>query len=99
MLSDGVNLLHGNTHIARKTQELLQNWEIRSHFPPFSLDSAPHLGSKHLSGIRFSSDSDVKTAAKNWINGQGREFYQDGFNKSVLRSDKCLNRFGDHVEK
>ncbi|GBM22125.1 hypothetical protein AVEN_266484-1 [Araneus ventricosus] len=64
MLSDGVILLQGNTHTARKTQELLQKFkfEVCSH-PPYSPDLAPNLGSKHLSGTRFSSDSDVKTAA------------------------------------
>ncbi|GBN73926.1 hypothetical protein AVEN_117484-1 [Araneus ventricosus] len=47
---------------------------------------------EHLTGTRFSSDSDVKTAAENNPNGQGRGFYQVGLNKLVLRSDKCLNR-------
>ncbi|GBL74527.1 hypothetical protein AVEN_235455-1 [Araneus ventricosus] len=54
---------------------------------------------EHLSGIRFSSDSDVETAAENWLNGQGRDFYHAGLNKLVLRSDKRLNRFGDYEEK
>ncbi|GBM77286.1 hypothetical protein AVEN_205626-1 [Araneus ventricosus] len=33
MLSDGVILLHDNTHNASKTQELLRKfkWEVRSH--------------------------------------------------------------------
>ncbi|GBO32132.1 hypothetical protein AVEN_52177-1 [Araneus ventricosus] len=52
-----------------------------------------------LSGIGFSTGSDVKTAAKNWFNGQGSDFYPAGLNKLVLRSDKFLNRFGDYVEK
>ncbi|GBM24269.1 hypothetical protein AVEN_22595-1 [Araneus ventricosus] len=62
MLSDGVILLHDNTHIASKTQKLLQKfkWKVRSH-PQYSPDSAPNLNSKHLSGTRFSSNSDVKT--------------------------------------
>ncbi|GBN95542.1 hypothetical protein AVEN_86118-1 [Araneus ventricosus] len=60
-----------------------------------TLDVAPNLGSKHLSGTRLSSNSDVKTAAEDWLNGQGRDFYQAGLNKLILRSDKCLNRFGD----
>ncbi|GBN25991.1 hypothetical protein AVEN_253102-1, partial [Araneus ventricosus] len=36
MLSDGVILLHDNTHISRKTQELLQKfkWEVWSPPPP-----------------------------------------------------------------
>ncbi|GBN54086.1 hypothetical protein AVEN_33575-1 [Araneus ventricosus] len=38
--------------------------------PPYSLDLSPNLGSKHLSGTRFSSKGDVKTAAENWLNGQ-----------------------------
>ncbi|GBO15586.1 hypothetical protein AVEN_169752-1, partial [Araneus ventricosus] len=69
MLSDGVILLHVNTHSARKTQELLRKfkWEIWNH--PYTSDSAPILGSKHLSGTRFSSESDVKTVAENWLNG------------------------------
>ncbi|GBN19362.1 hypothetical protein AVEN_49242-1 [Araneus ventricosus] len=94
MSSDGVILLHDNIHTARKTQELLQKfkWE-------YSLDLAPNLGSKHLFGTKFSSNSDVKTAAENSLNGQGRDFYQAGLNKLVLRSDKCLNRFDDYVEK
>ncbi|GBN31486.1 hypothetical protein AVEN_33003-1 [Araneus ventricosus] len=35
MLSDGVILLHDNTHTARKTQELLRKfkWEVWSHTP------------------------------------------------------------------
>ncbi|GBN24038.1 hypothetical protein AVEN_242398-1 [Araneus ventricosus] len=76
MLSDGVILLHVNTHVSRKTQELLQKfkWEVWSH-PSYSSGLAPNLGSTHLSGTRFSSNSDVKTAAENWINGQGRDLY------------------------
>ncbi|GBM03750.1 hypothetical protein AVEN_134965-1 [Araneus ventricosus] len=102
MLSDGVILLHDNTHIARKTQELLQKfkWKVWSHPPrPYSPDLVPNLSSKHLYRTRFSLGSNMKTAAKNWINGQGRDFYQAGLKKLVLRSDKCLNRFGDYVEK
>ncbi|GBO19805.1 hypothetical protein AVEN_247369-1 [Araneus ventricosus] len=100
MWSDGAILLHDNTHTAPKTQELLQRlkWEVWSHLP-CSPDLTPNLGSKHLSGTRFSSDSEVKTAAENWLKGQGRDFYQSRLNKLVLRSDKCLNRFGNNVEK
>ncbi|GBN00211.1 hypothetical protein AVEN_213896-1 [Araneus ventricosus] len=100
MLSDGVILLHGNTITSRKTQELLRKfkWEVWNH-PPYSPDSAPNLCSKHLSGTRFSSESDVKTVAENSLNGLGRDFCQAWLTKLVLRSDKCLNIFGDYVEK
>ncbi|GBN40662.1 hypothetical protein AVEN_73343-1 [Araneus ventricosus] len=67
--------------------------------PPYSPDLAPNLSSKHLSGTNFSSNSDVKTAAANWLNGQGRNFYRTGLNKLVLSSDKCQNRFGHYEEK
>ncbi|GBM05784.1 hypothetical protein AVEN_263-1 [Araneus ventricosus] len=62
--------------------------------PPYSPDMAPNLGSKHLSGTRFFSNSDVKTAVENWLDMQGRDFYQ----AVVLRLDKCLNIFDDYVE-
>ncbi|GBN71334.1 hypothetical protein AVEN_190769-1 [Araneus ventricosus] len=69
MLSECVILMHDNTHAARKTQELLRKfkWEVWSH--PYSPDSVPNLGSKYLSGTRFSSESDVKTVIENWLNG------------------------------
>ncbi|GBM23448.1 hypothetical protein AVEN_181567-1 [Araneus ventricosus] len=63
--------------------------------PSYSPNLAPNLGSKHLSGTRFSSDSDAKTAVENC----GRDFCQAGLNKLVLRSDKCLNTCYDYVEK
>ncbi|GBO30838.1 hypothetical protein AVEN_174961-1 [Araneus ventricosus] len=83
MLSDGVILLPDNTHTARKTQELLLKLkrEIWS-YPIYSSDLAPNLGSKHLSGTRFSSKSDAKTAAEKC----GRDVYQARLNKLLLRS-------------
>ncbi|GBO33377.1 hypothetical protein AVEN_36527-1 [Araneus ventricosus] len=56
-------------------------------------------GSKYSSGTRLSSSSDAKTAIKNRLNGQGRDFYQAGLNWLVLRSNKCLNRFDDYMEQ
>ncbi|GBM47835.1 hypothetical protein AVEN_5211-1 [Araneus ventricosus] len=98
MLSDGVVLPRDNTHTARKTQELLQKFKCKSGATSIQARFAPNLGSKHLSGAKFSSNSDVKTTAQNWFNGQGRDFFQSWLNKFVL-SDKCLNRFGDYVGK
>ncbi|GBN78642.1 hypothetical protein AVEN_26071-1 [Araneus ventricosus] len=86
MLSDGAILLHDSTHTARKTEELLRkfSWEVWSHPPPYSPDSETNLGSKHLSGTSFFSESDVKTVAENWLNGQGV------ISAKLVRSDKCL---------
>ncbi|GBM56046.1 hypothetical protein AVEN_34742-1 [Araneus ventricosus] len=55
----------------------------------------PNLGSKHLSGTRFSSNIDVKTTAENCES----DVYHAGLNKLVLCSDKCPNRFGEYVDK
>ncbi|GBN78647.1 hypothetical protein AVEN_161098-1 [Araneus ventricosus] len=91
MLSDGVIFLHNNTHTARKTQELLQKfkWEVWSH-PSYSPDSAPNLCSKHLSGTKSSSDSDMKSAAGNWLNGQGRDIYQAGSYEEIKISPHTI---------
>ncbi|GBM01665.1 hypothetical protein AVEN_271923-2-1, partial [Araneus ventricosus] len=45
MLSDGVILLHDNTHNDSKTQELLQKfkWGVWSH-PPYRADLSPNMG-------------------------------------------------------
>ncbi|GBN66556.1 hypothetical protein AVEN_15360-1 [Araneus ventricosus] len=53
---------------------------------------------EQLSGTRFFSNSDVKTAAENWLNGKLRDFNQAWFKKLVLRTDECLNSFDDYVE-
>ncbi|GBO02015.1 hypothetical protein AVEN_179848-1 [Araneus ventricosus] len=57
----------------------------KSGATPYIPDSASNLGSKHLSGTRFSSENCAKTAAENWLNGQGRDFYQAG-----LTSSSCV---------
>ncbi|GBM66275.1 hypothetical protein AVEN_235778-1 [Araneus ventricosus] len=94
MLSDGVILLHEFKNCCKSS-----SGKSGALPPPCSPDSAPNLSSKHLSGIIFSLNSDVKTAVENWQNGQGRDFKQSGLNQLVVRSDKCLNRFSDYVEK
>ncbi|GBM87095.1 hypothetical protein AVEN_194090-1 [Araneus ventricosus] len=55
----------------------------------------------HLYATRFSSGSDVKTAAENWLNRQGRDFCQAGLNSELLAIDVVLEtimsegNFGD----
>ncbi|GBO33829.1 hypothetical protein AVEN_97712-1 [Araneus ventricosus] len=97
MLGDGVILLHDNIHTARKTEELLRNLEHL--LPTHSPDSAPNLGSKHLSGGSFSSESVAKTVLEKLAQLTGLDFCHAGLNKLVRRSDKCLNRCDDYVEK
>jgi histone-lysine N-methyltransferase SETMAR len=108
LLTTGVLLLNNNTrpHIATAIQQLLQRfrWTVLEHLP-YSPDLAPsdlHLFpalKDHLSGHKFSSDNDVKTAVTKWLKSQGTEFYEAGINKLVPRQDKCLSLGGDYVEK
>ncbi|GBM29975.1 hypothetical protein AVEN_167449-1 [Araneus ventricosus] len=42
-------------------------------------------------------NSDVKTAAENWLNGQRRDFYQAGLVKLFLCSENAYIGFGDYV--
>ncbi|GBM12179.1 hypothetical protein AVEN_20991-2 [Araneus ventricosus] len=83
-----------------KFKNLLQKFKWKVWIPP---PIQPRFGTQSgfqtLSGTRFSSDSDVKTAAENRLNRRRRYFYPAGLNKLILPSDKCLNRFGDYVEK
>ncbi|GBN23016.1 hypothetical protein AVEN_141954-1 [Araneus ventricosus] len=79
MLSGGVILLPDNTHTARKTQELLQKfkWEVWSHPHTAQIWLTIWIPNTYLEqGV--SSDSDAKTAAENWINEKGRDFYTAG---------------------
>ncbi|GBM15436.1 hypothetical protein AVEN_139186-1 [Araneus ventricosus] len=70
MLSDGLIPLHDNTNTARTTQEMQRKfkWEFRTTL--LQLRFGTHLCSRHLSGEKFSSESDVKTVVENWLNGQ-----------------------------
>ena len=108
LISTGVILLHDNAtpHTAAQMREWLERykWEVLSH-PPYSPDLVPSdfylFGplKRHLSGQTFTTDADCETAVKQWLSSNVRQFYQDGIIALVTRWDKCLNRFGDYVEK
>ncbi|GBO37670.1 hypothetical protein AVEN_214236-1 [Araneus ventricosus] len=55
-----------------QNSRITEDVQVGSLEPPplHNPDSASNLGSKHLSGTRFSSESDIKTVAENWLNGQ-----------------------------
>lgn len=108
MLTDGVVLLHDNatSHTARVTSSLLEQfrWEVLPH-PPHSPDLAPsdyHLFpflKGWLGGQRFDDDEELISAVNNWFQNQAAEWYNIGIENLVSRWDKCLNRYGDYVEK
>ena len=53
---------------------------------------------QHLPGERFPDDA-VERAVCAWFRQQPQEFYAAGFQGLVKRWDKCLNLYGDYIEK
>jgi len=52
-----------------------------------------------LSGERFPNNDVVERAVRMWFRQQPKEFYAAGFQGLVKPWDKCLNLYGDYVEK
>ena len=108
LLTPGVLLLHDNArpYSAIHTQNLIRSfgWEQIDH-PPYSPDLAPsdfhlfHYLKDFLSGKRFATDDEVKEAVKDWLSSQAADVYDLGIQKLVERYDKCLNKYGNYVEK
>lgn len=108
MLTSGIVLIHDNArpHSAAATQRLLQQfqWDIFDH-PPYSPDLAPsdfHLFpdlKKWLGGRRFETNEELQDKVKTYFSSLAATFYEEGIEKLVHRYDKCLNMYGDYVEK
>ena len=54
---------------------------------------------QHLSGECLPEDDAVERAVCAWFRQQPQQFYVAGFQGLVKRWDKCLNLYGDYVEK
>jgi hypothetical protein len=52
-----------------------------------------------LGSTRMRSDEEVKRTVKDWFSGLATDFYDTGMQKLVTQRDKCLNLYGDFVEK
>ena len=80
------------------------NWEVFD-LPPYSPDLAPsdfHLFRElkaWLGGQRFAANDELQDAVKTYLSSLAANFFAEGIEKLVSRYDKCLNRFGDYVEK
>jgi histone-lysine N-methyltransferase SETMAR len=104
--SETVISIYARPHSANQTTATLRSfkWEVLQH-PPYSPDLAPsdfHLFGPlkhHLSGERFPDDDTVERAVRAWCRQQPKEFYAADFQGLVKRWDKCLNLYGDYVEK
>jgi hypothetical protein len=101
-------LLHNNArpHAVARTQAMLQEfgWEVFEH-PAYSTDLVPidlHLFPKlkeFLGRKRMETDAEVKETVTAWLNGLAAEFYDEGIVKLLSRLGKCLNLYGDCIEK
>ena len=54
---------------------------------------------QHLGERQFSNNNQVLIAVLSWLRNQGAIFYRQGIERLVERSDKCLQRLGDYVER
>ena len=54
---------------------------------------------KEIGGRWFQNNEEVTEAVENFINGLGAEFYFTAFEKLVIRAEKCMEKFGDYLEK
>ena len=48
---------------------------------------------------RIEDDDGVERAVRAWFRQKPKEFYDAGFQGLVKRWEKCLNLYGDYVEK
>jgi hypothetical protein len=51
-----------------------------------------------LGGKRMGSNEEVKKTVKDWFNGLAADLYNAGIQK-LITQHKCLNLYGDYVEK
>ncbi|XKL61430.1 hypothetical protein PGB90_008487 [Kerria lacca] len=97
---------NARSHTSRVTTKLLKSfkWDVFPH-PLHSLHLAPsdyhlflHL-KRYLGGITFSNNDELRATVTEYFANLEASHYEEGISKLVQRYDKCLNRYGDYVEK
>jgi hypothetical protein len=73
--------------------------EIHKEMLPMHGEHCLSRQAVNLSGERFPDDHAVERAVRTWFRQQPKEFFAAGFQGLVKRWDKCLNLYGDCVEK
>ena len=103
-----VLLQHDNArpHTSLKTREVISSFGCTtiSHTPYLpDLDPSDfHLFrplKESLRGRRFSSDKEVKTAVRKWLETHLVEFYNEGICALLKRWEKAVRKAGDYIEK
>jgi hypothetical protein len=54
---------------------------------------------KHLGGRQFATKGEVQKAVMSWLQALDTDFFYAGIYALVYRWDKCLDKYGDYVEK
>ncbi|GBO44719.1 hypothetical protein AVEN_114113-1, partial [Araneus ventricosus] len=103
-LSKGNVFLHDNARPRNTGFFRSFGWEVWQH-PPYCPDPVPcdcHVFGKlkeHFGGRQFSNYDQIETSVLSWLQDQGAIFCRQGIVRLVERSEKCLQRLGDYVEK
>ncbi len=53
----------------------------------------------YMGGKKFLNDQEVKSVVNSYLTKLDKLFYRTGIEKLVQWYDKCLNLYGDYVEK
>jgi len=52
-----------------------------------------------LGGQKFTSDTEMQSAVRQWLGQKPASFFTEGIRKIVYRWDQCLNEYGRYAEK
>jgi hypothetical protein len=53
----------------------------------------------HIAGKKFDDDDETKNEVLRWLNEQTADFYDSGIKKLAPRLNKCIEKYGECVEK
>lgn len=79
-------------------------FELLEH-PPYSPDLAPSdfylfpRLKEHLRGKKFLNDNEVMAAVEAYLESREKDFFLNGIRGLEKRWNKCVDLFGDYVEK
>jgi hypothetical protein len=88
-----IRFFNAKVHVQRKFTNTYSPDVAPSDFHLFL-----HL-KKQLAGIKFGDNDEVQEEVLTWFKVQAADFYDSRIQNLVPRLNKCLDNFGDYVEK
>ncbi|XP_045457302.1 histone-lysine N-methyltransferase SETMAR-like [Melitaea cinxia] len=107
-LTKGVLLLHENAPVHKSHVALAAllkvGFDILNHSPhsPDLVPSDYYLFpkmKKELRGKKFTTDDEVKEAVSGFFEDKDKTFFNEGINKLIERSEKCVRLAGEYIDK